>query len=313
MQTNSTILITGGTGLVGSHLCRLLSQKGYRVHVYTRNARSQKNEAGVSYFDWNPAQGTYEAAALQGVNAVVNLAGAGVADKRWSATRKKEILDSRVQAGQTLVKALDETANTVQTIVQASAQGWYGDDTEASRANGGFEEASFPATDYLGGVCKAWEESVKPLADMGRRIVYLRIGIVLAREGGMVKELEKGMRFGLAPVFGNGRQTVSWIHVADLCGMILHAIETPALTGAYNAAAPQPVAQKLLVNTMARARQRFFIPAWAPGFMMRLLVGEMSVEILRSITLSTKKIQKTGYVFAYPAIENAMAGLFRKN
>jgi uncharacterized protein len=304
------ILITGGTGLVGRRLCSLLLQKGYTVHIFTRDAARQAAIPGVHFFNWNPAAEACDPAALQNVTAIINLAGAGVADERWTAARKQEIVNSRVQAAKTIIKALAENANVVETVINASAQGWYGADTAASITNGGFEEASFPATGFLGSTCKAWEESIKPVTELGKRLVWMRIGIVLAAEGGMIKELLKPLKFGIAPIFGNGKQVVSWIHIDDLCGMLLHAVENNGLTGAYNAAAPAPVTQKILVKTLARSRRRFFIPAPVPAFVLQLLVGEMKEEILKSVTLHTGKIRKTGYVFAYPDIESAVKKLF---
>ncbi len=294
------VLITGGTGLVGTQLIKLLQNKGYSIHVFSRNASKAKDQ--ISYFKWDPQQGTYDSNAFTGVTAIVNLAGAGIADKRWTTKRKREILESRVQCGQLITKALQETPNTVNTIIQASAMGWYGADT--ATIQNGFIETAEAHHDFLGNTCKAWEDSVEGVKALQKRLVILRIGIVLSASGGMVKELKKPMTFGLVPIFGNGKQVVSWIHVTDLCKMILFAIETN-IEGIYNAVSSEPIIQKFLSKQIAKAlHKRIRIPFYIPSFLLKMALGEMSIEVLKSTTVDNTKIKKAGFQFEYPAFEN---------
>jgi uncharacterized protein len=294
------VLITGGTGMVGKQLIELLQTKGYGIHVFSRNASVIKGT--ISYFQWNPQQGTYDSNALSGVSTIINLAGAGIADKRWSAARKKEILDSRVQCGHLITKALQETPNTVTTIIQASAMGWYGADVE-QRQNGFIETDDAP-NDFLGNTCKAWEASIDGVKALQKRLVILRIGIVLSQQGGMVKELKKPMSFGLVPIFGNGKQVVSWIHVADLCKMILFGIENN-VEGIYNAVSSEPIVQKVLSNQIAKALgKKIRLPFYIPSFLLKIALGEMSIEVLKSTTVNNNKIKKAGFQFEYPAVES---------
>jgi uncharacterized protein len=295
------VLITGGTGTVGKALIPLLVAKGYGVHIYTRSATKNATNTKIQYFEWNPALQTYDAKALEGVVAVINLAGAGVADKRWTVERKKEILNSRVQSGTTLVKALQETKNQVKVIVQASATGYYGPTVVGMSP---FKETDAMYPDFLGTTCHAWEQSIQAAATLGIRLVTMRIGIVLSKLGGMVKEVSKPMQLGILPVFGNGKQLVSWIHVNDLCALFLFAMENE-VSGTYNAVADAPATQKELVKQLAKALHKkcFFAPP-IPAFVLQLMLGEMSIEILKSCGVTNDQIKKAGFTFQYPALEN---------
>jgi uncharacterized protein len=298
------ILITGGTGLVGTQLTQLLLSKGYGVHIFTRKIPSTLSNENIRFFEWNTEKGTYDKNAFNNVIAIVNLAGAGVADKRWSVARKAEIINSRVQSGNLLVKALQETNNTVTTIIQASASGWYNMNIPYTEKENSYQEDEPANTDFLGTTCKAWEESIKGVVALQKRLVIIRIGIVLSKNGGMVKELAKPMSFGILPVFGNGKQIVPWIHIDDVCGMILFAMEK-SISGIYNAASSEPVTQKILAKQIAKAlHKKCFIAPPIPAFVLQLMLGEMSIEILKKAEISNTKIKKEGYHFLYPSLES---------
>jgi len=224
-----TVLITGGTGMVGTSLTQLLLSKGYQVIVLTRQPRVS-NVPNLTYAVWDIDKGYIDPSAIHNADTIVHLAGAGVADKRWSKKRKQEIVDSRVLSGALLVKYLTENSHQVKTVVAASAIGWYGPDTAQSLING-FVETDPVDGAYLGATCKSWEESVKPIEALGIRLVTLRIGIVLNKKGGALAEFIKPAQFGMATIFGNGKQMVSWIHHHDLCKMMIHGIETALLKG----------------------------------------------------------------------------------
>ena len=304
-----TVLITGGTGMIGKALTTLFLERGYKVIVLSRQDK-RAHRLNLSFAKWDVEKGEIDVEALQQANIIVHLAGEGVADKRWKVKRKQAIVDSRVHSGNLLVKALTENKHQVSTFIAASAIGWYGPDTAASLENG-FVETD-PADDsYLGNTCKLWEESTAAIGGMGIRVVRLRIGIVLNKRGGALAEFLKPAKFALATILGTGKQVVSWIHHQDLCKMMLYAIETLAVKGVYNAVAPNPVTNKKLVLTIAKNKYPIYFPSFVPAFLLKIILGEMSIEVLKSANVSAQKIQAAGFVFDYPTIEEAIPNLMK--
>lgn len=305
-----TVLITGGTGLVGTYLTQLLLEHGFQVVIATRKPSKGRSIdiSGVSYIQWNPETREIDAATFEKIDHIVNLAGAGVADKRWSKQRKQEIVQSRVDSGQTISNAILSASHSIKTLIQASAIGWYGPDHSPVVP---FEETAPMDHHYLGTTCGAWEASVGGLPV---RTVTLRIGIVLSDRGGALKEFIKPLRMWIAPVFASGQQIVSWIHIQDLCNMILFAIKHPDMQGIYNAVAPHPVSQKTLITALAQhMRPNFYLLAPVPAFALKILLGEMSVEVLKSATVSAEKIQAAGFEFLHQDIRGALASLVKKS
>lgn len=297
----ATVCITGGTGMVGRYLSRFLTQQGHRVWVLTRRTGSnEKNNIG--YRHWDPTTRTVDPAAIAEADYIVHLAGAGVADKRWNSKRKIEIRESRTQGSETLVQALRTIPNKVQAVISASAIGWYGPDKNAA-----FTEDAPAATDFLGTTCSLWEASIEPVTQLNIRLVRLRIGIVLSNEGGAFPAFRNPLRMGVAPILGGGAQVISWVHIHDLCRMFAFAMEQPQMHGNYNAVAPQPVSNKALMLELGQQlRGKAFIPVPVPAFALRLLMGEMSVEVLKSCTVSSQKISKAGFQFTYPTLHAAI-------
>lgn len=303
-----TILITGGTGLIGKALTAQFSEHGYKVFIYTRNPEDHAAQEAdyIKYVSWDIEKQTYDVAALQEADTIIHLAGAGVADKRWTPKRKKEILESRVNSSNLLVKAIRETPNKVKTVVSASAIGWYGEDPRIPNPKP-FVETDEPSRDFLGETCRQWEESIQPLAQFGKRLVKLRTGIVLSNRGGALTAFKKPIRFGAAGILGSGKQIVSWIHVDDLCRMYLQAVEDAELFGTYNAVAPKPVSNKELIVKLAKAMKgSFYVPLHVPSFALKIAIGEMSIEALKSVTVSCEKIRIAGFNFIFPSIDAAI-------
>ena len=307
-----TILITGGTGLVGKALGQSLLKKGYQVIILSRNAGKSSTIAGLTYSQWNVEAQTIERQAIENADYIIHLAGAGVADKRWTKKRKQEIVESRVKSCKLIIDSLTNIPNKVQAVVSSSAIGWYGPDPVIPNPQSFTEEA--PAhDDFLGTTCKQWEESIEPVTQLGKRLVKLRTGIVLSTAGGALKEFIRPLRFGVAAVLGSGKQIISWIHIDDLVNMYIAAIENEKLSGVYNAVAPEPVSNKVLTLQLAKSRKKFFIPIHVPSFLLQLILGEMSVEVLKSATVNSSKIGQAGFHFKFGNISPALEDLTRNS
>jgi hypothetical protein len=228
-------------------------------------------------------------------------------DKKWTDDYKKKILESRTQSAELIISCLKENDHNVKTFVSASAIGWYGEDAKPLERKEGFIESDLPSNDFLGETCLLWESSTEPVLANGIRLVKLRTGIALSNNGGAFKEYKTPLNFGLATILGSGKQIVSWIHIDDLCRMYCTAIEDIYLRGSYNAVAPEPVSQKKFILTLGqRMRNRFFIPVYVPSFILKLIFGKRSIELLKSATVSNKKIKASGFTFLFPSIESAV-------
>ena len=296
--------------MIGKALTEALLEKNYKVIILSRKVASQQpiNE-NLLYAEWDIPNQIIDKAAIERADYIIHLAGAGIADKRWTKKRKQEIVDSRVKSGELLTKTLQEIPNKVKAVISASAIGWYGADPVIPNPKP-FTEDDPADSSFLGETCKQWEESTEPVTQLGKRSVKLRTGIVLSKQGGALKEFEKPLRFGIAAILGNGRQVYSWIHIDDLVRLYITAIEDDNMRGAYNAVTPKPVSNKELTLQLARTKKgSFFIPVYIPSFALKIALGEMSIEVLKSATVSCDKIHYSGFTFLYPTIEAALKNL----
>ncbi|CAL1516525.1 TIGR01777 family oxidoreductase [Chitinophaga sp. MM2321] len=301
-----TVIITGGTGLVGTALTNQLLERGYKVIILTRQPEKGTNKA-VSYARWDIEQQTLDISALQQADYIVHLAGANVGDKRWTTARKQEIIDSRTKSSELIFKALQTNPNKVKKVISASATGYYGITKDHP-----FTETDPPADDYLGTTSVAWEKSIAQVISLDKKLVIFRTGMVLSKDGGALKEFYKPLRFGFATILGSGDQYISWIHIQDLVRLYFNAIVNDRLEGIYNAVAPNPVTHKELVLAMAHAAKgRSYVTSYVPAFALKLALGEMSIEVLKSVNASSRKIQDTGFQFSYPTVQEAMEQLFK--
>ena len=297
-----TVLITGGTGLIGKALTKELRKKNYDLIILTRSPEKYTNSQGLSYAKWNVEDQLIDKDAIAEADHVIHLAGENVGDKRWTKKRKKQIVESRTLTSALLIKALKERPNNVKTVVSASGIGWYGEQKKSEP----FIETDPPAGDFLGQTCKEWEASIEPVTTLGKRLVKLRTGIVLSRDGGALDEFKKPLRFGFATILGNGKQVVSWIHIDDLVRLFVYAMENESLHGAYNAVAPHPVTNRTFVIELGRKMKgRFFIPVYIPSFVLKIILGEMSIEVLKNANVSCEKIKQNGFDFLYPTLLTA--------
>jgi len=307
-----TVLITGGTGMLGKAITAYLINNGYRLIILTRRIPKEKsNISNIEYALWDIKEQTIDIAAVQKADHIIHLAGAGVVDKKWTAAYKREIQESRTESSKLIINTLKNNLNKVQTVVSASAIGWYGEDAHGSGK--AFVETDAASIGFLGETCKLWEQSISPVEALQKRLVKLRIGIVLSNSGGALAEFKKPIKLGVAGILGTGKQVVSWIHIDDLCRLFMNAIENEQISGCYNAVAPEPVTNKSLTLKLAEnMKGKFFIPLHVPSFVLKIMMGDRSIEVLKSTTVSSDKIRQTGFSFLYPTIDMALRQLCGK-
>ncbi len=293
------VIITGGTGLVGTRLTTLLCQKGYEINILCRNP-SKSHE-----FRWNIHENYIDSKAFDGVSAIIHLAGAGVADQRWTNSRKKEIMDSRVLSTRLLHQYLSTENHTIKRVIAASAVGYYGD-----RQDEILMEDAAAGSGFLADVCRQWEAATDELSSTSVPTCKLRIGVVLSKEGGALPKLDLPVKFGVGAYMGNGRQYVPWIHIDDLCYMFIHLLEQSSITGAFNGCAPDIKTSKEMASTIASVLHRPFIPVPAPAFLLRTLMGEMAEMVLMSDRCSSSKIEQSGFQFRYPFLKDALENIY---
>jgi uncharacterized protein len=299
-----SVLITGGSGLVGTALTQMLLQKGYHVSHLARTPASGL----VKSYRWSIADNYIDPAALVGVDAIVHLAGAGVADKRWTPARKKEILESRTQSTRLIYNILQKQPNQVSVVVSATAIGYYGLTTADHWCN----EQTPAGTDFLASVCQAWEAAADPVQELSKRLVKIRVGVVLSSQGGALAQMAKPVRWGVGAPLGSGQQWISWIHVQDLCALFVRAIENQAMTGVYNGVAPNPVTNRELTKLIAQALHR---PLWLPSvptWALQLMLGEMSQLVITGARVSNEKALRSGMAFTYDNAQKALDDLFAR-
>ncbi len=298
--------ITGGTGTVGKRIAALLTSKGYGVTILTRSP-GRPGSKGYQYALFDADNNRCDTAALAGLHAVIHLAGEPVAGKRWTAAQKEKIASSRIAGTRFLVDMLQAHAPSCKTFIGASAIGYYGPDSVPPKP---FTESSPVHPDFLGTVCKQWEEEENRAAGT-MRTVNIRIGIVLAAEAGAFREFAKPLSFGVMPILGSGRQVISWIHVDDLAQLFVKALEDNTMTGAYNGVAPAPADGATMMRTIAAVKGGLAIPAPVPAFILKIALGEMSIEILKSCTVSAEKTLGSGLSFRYPDLHSAVTQLLK--
>jgi len=299
----NNILITGGTGLIGMKLSELLTSKGYQVAHLTRN--KQQNPK-FKQFEWDIANEVIEDGALKFAHVIIHLAGAGVADKRWTAERKQTIIESRTKSADLLFKELQkEKEHTVQQFISASAIGYYGMYT----GNTLLREDHKSGDDFLAEVVVKWENAADQFQSLGLPVSKLRVGVVLAKEGGALPQLAKPIKLGVGAALGSGDQYMSWVHIDDICQMFLHLLENN-LNGTFNGVAPQPVTNKEMTKAVANELDK---PLWlpnVPGFVMKLVLGEMAGIVLGGNKVSSEKIIDTDYVYVHPELKEAISTIY---
>ncbi len=297
-----TVLIAGGSGMIGRKLKEVLESRNFNVVILSRHPGNRDG-----YFYWDPEKNEFDERALTHVDTVINLAGANIGSQRWTAQRKRKIINSRLVATRYLYQKLTAYRNQIKVFINASAIGIYGDTGDLI-----IHEDYPPDDGFLGNTCSRWEQAAMQFETIGIRTVIFRIGIVLSEQGGMLKEIKKPVQFGICPIFGNGNQYQSWIHIADLCKMMAKAITNENLKGVYNAVAPGPVSNKNFMKLYIHIKNKRCIPTHIPAFLLKLFLGEMSAIVLTGSRVSSEKIEKSGFTFNFPQANMALRDILGK-
>lgn len=294
-------IISGGTGLIGSNIAKMLKNQGNKVGFLSRKSGV---EGDFKKYKWDIKKQEIDTSWLKETDVLIHLAGAGVADKRWTDSYKKEIRDSRIQSTQLLYETLKNNDHTIKTVVAGSAIGIYGNEV-LTPAN----ENTSAGTDFLAKVCAEWEDEIQKIATLGIRVVIIRTGIVLASEGGFIPKVAKPINLFAGAALGSGKQLISWIHIDDLCHIFIKAAEDITMQGAYNAVAPHPVSNQLITQKMATLLHKPLLLPNVPSFALNILFGEMADTLIANQNISSRKIEQAGFQFQFADIDSALANV----
>lgn len=298
----ATVLISGGTGLIGKHLTNRLREKGYQVAILSR---SSKNDQQTSHYTWDISKGEIDKEAIAKADYIIHLAGVSVGDKRWTNNRKRQIIESRIKSGKLLYDEVKRQNKDIKAFISASAIGYYGTLTSDKV----FIESDPPGNDFLGQTCRQWEDIADKFSDTEIRTVKIRIGVVLSERGGALSKMAMPIKYRFGSALGSGKQYIPWIHMDDLLEIYIKAIEDVEMQGAYNAVAPEHITNKKFTHTIASILKRRLWFLKVPAFVLKILFGQMSSILLEGSRVSSQKIQDAGYKFLYSGLEGALKHL----
>jgi uncharacterized protein (TIGR01777 family) len=300
-MSKEVVLITGGTGLIGSVLQSMLIDAGYEVILLSRNKKDEHS------FLWDIEKNFIDKQAILKSQHLIHLAGAGIADKPWTADRKKEIIDSRVDSTALLVKSFKQNKIELKTVITASAIGYYGFETTEHI----YVETDLPAKGFLAETCVAWENATNEFKMISDRLVQLRIGVVLDKNGGALKKMAQPVHYYVGAAIGTGKQYMPWIHVKDLCAMILFALQNEKTKGVYNAVSSEHINNETFTKAIGKALHKPILLPHAPAFLIRALFGEMADMVLEGSRVSNQKIVTDGFNFKFNKIDEALVDLLK--
>jgi uncharacterized protein (TIGR01777 family) len=304
-MANKTIVITGGTGLIGQRLCKTLLDRGYEVRILSRQPNPSIDKR-IRSFAWDVYKNVVDERCFEGADAIIHLAGEAIVDKAWTPARKKAIIDSRTDSVRLIYTSLKNSHNaSVKSVISAAAIGFYSD-----RGDEILSESSPAGEGFLAESCIAWEKAIDEGEALGLRIVKFRTGIVLDLAGGALPPMALPVKFGFGANLGSSKQWISWIHWEDVVNMYVFAVEHTNLQGTYNMAAPEPITNSTFTQALAKQFKR---PLWlpqVPAILLKAVLGERSVAILGSTRVGVSKIQDAGFKFNFPSISSALKNLY---
>ena len=303
LYMNQHILLTGATGMLGKDLIKNLLDRGDKVSILSRKPQRLK---GVKVFLWDVYKQQIDFNCINGVDAIIHLAGENISAGKWTEKRKKEIIDSRVMSAQLLFKALAENKNQVKHFISAAAVGIYGDRGEEL-----LTEISSPGSDFMANCCEQWEAAADEFKALGLRVVKIRTGVVLSKQSGALPAMAKPIQLFAGAPLGTGKQYIAWIHHIDMTQVYLHLLDRQELFGVYNASSPFPVTNKKLTKAIAKQLRRPVWPFNIPKAMLKLILGEMSAVVFNSNNTSAQKLLDTSFIFTFPHIEEALSDIYR--
>lgn len=298
-----TVLIGGGSGLIGMRLSQLLTEQGYTVWHLSRKPGDKEQ---YPTYHWDARQQQIDQQAVDAADYVINLAGAGIADQRWTDQRKKVIIDSRVNTTLLLRNSFRRSESPPRAFISASAVGYYGD-----RGNEILHEDDASGQGFLPKSCRLWEDAIKEVAELDIRTVMIRTGVVLSTKGGALPKLLLPLKMFIGGYFGDGEQWYPWIHIDDLCRIYIYALEKDTIVGPYNGVAPQPVTNRELIRKAADVMDKPALMMPVPAFALKLVLGEMAHVVLDSTRASADKIQQAGFSFEFSEVKTALEDLMQ--
>lgn len=299
------VLITGATGLIGQEITKQLNAKNITVHYFSTQKSNLKNLNNYKGFYWNIPAKTIDSEAFEGVTHIIHLAGASIS-KRWTKSYQKEILESRILSTQLLIDFLKNNSNQVKQVITASAIGIYKSDDSTYYS----EDNTTYNNSFLSEVVQQWENASQQFTSLNINVCTIRIGLVMAKNGGMLPQISAPIKFGLGAVMGNGNQWQSWIHINDLAKLFIFAIENN-LIGIYNGVAPNPISHQEMTKIIAKVTKRpLFLPN-IPQFIMKLFLGSMHELLFESQKVSAEKILNAGFEFEYTNFESVANDLLK--
>jgi uncharacterized protein (TIGR01777 family) len=298
------VLISGGTGLLGTTLIQKLVSRGHSVHVLTRTPKKQSSATTIQ-FGWNPAKQEIDEQCFNNVDAIIHLAGAGIADKAWTKSRKEEIINSRVNSAQLLYNTMQKVGIKIPIFISASGVGYYGAVTTSTT----FTEEHPPNHDFLAECCIAWEKAADLFLTENSRVVKLRISAVLAKDSGALPKIAEPIKYFAGAALGSGRQIMPWVHIHDVCNAFVWALENESINGAFNVCSDEQPTNAAFTKELAEAmRKPLFLPN-VPGFVLKLALGELANMVLEGSFISNKKIKDAGFHFQFNNLKQALVDL----
>ncbi len=298
----SKILIAGGTGLIGKAISEILLANGHKIGMLSR---SENLKAEIPRFKWNLKENYIDPKALDGVEYIINLAGASVADRPWTKKRKELIINSRTQGNRLIASHIKNGSLSLKKYISASAIGFYGD-----RGNEKLSEDSSHGSDFLSDCCVQWEQAIKTIEETGTPTTIIRVGLVLSNDGGAFQKIMLSAKFGLGTYFGTGKQIYSWIHIKDIANMFVWALENESSVGTYNGTAPHPIDNKQLVKGIMNIKGGLSLPV--PSILLKTGMGELSTALLNSSAVYPEKALRDGFKFQFAEIDSALKELLSR-